>query len=81
MHWQIRDLSDKHIKILFIGLFVFAFAEAFAPLLSPEDRAILDLMTSHRFRDRLRKAFLPGRWRYALPDEIAVRLAMLRGTL
>ena len=58
-----------------------AFAEAFASLLSPEDRAILDLMTSHRFRDRLRKAFLPGRWRYALPDEIAVRLAMLRGTL
>ena len=58
-----------------------AFAETFAGALSPEDREVLDLMNSFRFRDRLRKAFYPARWRYALPDEIAVRLAMLRGTL
>ena len=58
-----------------------AFAEAFAGVLSPEDRRVLGLMNSSRVRDRLRKAFYPARWRYALPDEIAVRLAMLRGTL
>ena len=58
-----------------------AFAEAFASALSPENRAVLDLMISCRFRDRLRKAFYPARWRYALPDELAARLAMLRGTL
>lgn len=32
-------------------------------------------------RARFQKALYPKRWRYGWPDEIAVRLAMLRGTL
>ncbi len=58
-----------------------AFFAAYADRLCARDRELLSLFTRFDAAARLAKAFHPHRWRYRLPDEIAVRLAMLRGTL
>ena len=58
-----------------------AFSAAYAGRLCARDRALLSLFTRFDAAARLKKAFYPRRWRYRLPDEIAVRLSMLRGTL
>lgn len=58
-----------------------AFYACYGDKLAGEDAACAELFASFDSRARLKKAFYPKRWRYGLPDEIAVRLAMLSGTL
>ncbi len=58
-----------------------AFFAAYADRLGARERELLSLFTRFDAAARLKKAFYPYRWRYRLPDEIAVRLSMLRGTL
>ena len=58
-----------------------AFFAAYANRLGARERALLSLFTRFDAAARQKKAFYPRRWRYRLPDEIAVRLSMLRGTL
>ena len=58
-----------------------AFYSAFSDRFGAHERELLSLFMRFDAAARLKKAFYPHRWRYRLPDEVAVRLAMLRGTL
>ncbi|MBQ2770695.1 MAG: glycosyltransferase [Clostridia bacterium] len=77
LRWALSALKqDTNMKKRNLALWDFC-GEA----LPPDRRALLSLFCRFDPAARLKKAFYPARWRYGLPDEIAVRLAMLRGTL
>lgn len=58
-----------------------AFLAAYESELPEKNRLLLARFADPSLRNRLWRAFYPSRWRYRLPDELAVRLAMLMGTL
>lgn len=58
-----------------------AFYRCYGGRLSGGDAEYAALFSRFDFAARMKKAFFPKRWRYGLADEIAVRLAMLFGTL
>ncbi|MBQ2770786.1 MAG: glycosyltransferase [Clostridia bacterium] len=77
LRWAVSALrEDTNMKKRNLALWDFIGAD-----LPPEKKDLLSLFTRFDLAARLKKAFYPARWRYGLPDEIAVRLAMLRGTL
>ena len=77
IRWALSALrTDTNMKKRNLALWDFIGAA-----LPREKQALLALFCRFDLSARLKKAFYPARWRYGLPDEIAVRLAMLRGTL